>query len=444
MHINIDAKNFVIIETGSFASVSSLASHAIAKGYKVHLIVTRAAPSKFIKEWNKECNVIFCDNWHYSNLELLIMQNIPDNIAAITCIVGVYNGHELLAVQVARLARKYGLIHNNEEAIVIANNKYLMRQKLDEHGVNNKRFGLLTNVDDLVEVAEHVTYPIILKPFAGMASSFISKCDDQNKLLEKYNNYIENCHTGYYFKKFYSHSYVFNGEEIFFDARKHVLLEQAILGNEFSVECICTNDKVYPIIIHDKIDLNRAEYCSYENLLVTPPVRLTKQEQDIVKAYAVEAIAALGIKNCICHVELIVDKDDNKPYVIEVNPRIGGMRVKDSIEAITGINVAALMFDLALGQYVHGSSSSYEFDGYYAMAAIYPKVSGIIRAIDGIDQSNRISGVINVAAYYPLGMAVGGSYEEMFVVDAWFYAKSIQEIIDIDNKIKSNVQITIK
>jgi carbamoylphosphate synthase large subunit len=77
--------------------------------------------------------------------------------------------------------------------------------------------------------------------------------------------------------------------------------------------------------------------CAYEELLVTPPTGLSLQAQEAIREYADALLYHLDLRNCFCHVEMRYDSR-GRPSVIEVNPRVGRMRVVDSLETLAHVN----------------------------------------------------------------------------------------------------------
>ncbi|HEX5752034.1 MAG TPA: ATP-grasp domain-containing protein [Archangium sp.] len=432
----------LLLEKFSFYSTCAVARRAVEMGFAVVVVAPTTIPEHLVKDQPFE--LIRTDDWSSANLSALYEQLASTrHIVGINTILGFFTGQGLLGMQVAELARQHGLPHNNPEALLRANNKYLMRQTLQQAGVYTIRHALAGNDAELEEAVRTVGFPLIIKPLVGVGSSFISRCTTLQQAREVLRHYLENVRKGYYAHFFAAHEYQDprHGTRRF-DPLSQVLVEEAIDGWELSVEFLCTEDTAYPVLIHDKLDVTQEAYCSYENLLVTPPVRLDETMQQRVRDYTVDVIRSLGLKNCFCHVELRYDSQ-GRPSVIEVNPRIGGMRVSDSFKTLANVDYADTFIRQTVGQPVDKPVVQ-KPEGLYGMMALYPRRGGVLRRITGLEQASAIPGMVDIAGYARPGDRVGGDYEEVFVVDAWFKGNSVADIHRIDEQIRAQVAVEVE
>ncbi|OJT26180.1 hypothetical protein BO221_10205 [Archangium sp. Cb G35] len=431
----------ILLEKFSFYSTRAVARRAVDMGFAVVVVAPTKIPAHLVADQPFE--VIRTDDWSSANLGAIYQELASTrHIVGINTILGFFTGQGLLGMQVAELARQHGLPHNNPDALLRANNKYLMRQTLQQAGVYTVRHALAANEAELDEAIRTVGFPLIIKPLVGVGSSFISRCTTPQQAREVLRHYLENVHKGYYAHFFAAHEYQDprHGTRRF-NPLAQVLVEEAIDGWELSVEFLCTENTAYPVLIHDKLDVTQEAYCSYENLLVTPPVRLDETMQQRVRDYTVDVIRSLGLKNCFCHVELRYDSQ-GRPSVIEVNPRIGGMRVSDSFKTLANVDYADTFIRQTVGQPV-AEPVVQKPEGLYGMMALYPRRGGKLRHITGLEQASAIPGMVDIAGYAKPGDHVGGDYEEVFVVDAWFKGKSVADIRRIDEQIRALVAVEV-
>ncbi|WP_428241057.1 ATP-grasp domain-containing protein [Gynuella sp.] len=427
----------VLIEKYSFITTSVIAREAIKLGIDVVVIVPDTITDSQVA--GMPFHIVRISDWSGIGLEQTIQKIEQDShIIGIGSILGFFTGEGLLGAQVAELCQSRGLPHIPAEALFLANNKYLMRQTLAQNGIYTVRHTRVYDEESLLQAAQHVGFPLILKPVVGLGSSFISVCHNIDDMRRVFEHYMQNIADGYYAHFFCDHE--FKGQ--YFDPQHEMLAEALIDGDEISVECLCTENEVWPLIVHDKLDVTQETYCSYENLLVTPPVQLNEQEQQQVMSYAQDILQALGLRNCFCHVEMRLDSQ-KRPSVIEVNPRIGGMRVKDSLKSLLALDYGQVFIDQLLGKEIKRPVPP-QIDGIYGMAAIYPRNSGVLREVRGIEAAGKIPGMISITDHFKPGRKVGGNYEEVFVVDAWFHADTLDGILDIDKQMKSLVEVDIE
>ena len=271
-----------------------------------------------------------------------IVKNIVDefNVIGINCPYGYFQSgnNTLPSAIIADIAIKYNLPHCDPDSLYFSNNKFLMREKLAKHNIPSVEFALINSRDELEFAANKIGFPIVSKPAAGAASGFVSLVNDLDELKNFYEYYIENISNSYH-KLNFSYKY----KNIDFDNGKQLLLEKAIIGKEYSVEVFCDNNNVIPLLIHEKMDVIHNKSCVLENIVFTPSLSLSEKEIEEVNIYTELVCKTLGLKNCFCHFELRFSKEG--PIVLEVNPRMGGSRIKDNIESVFNISYEDILIN---------------------------------------------------------------------------------------------------
>lgn len=121
------------------------------------------------------------------------------------------------------------------------------------------------------------------------------------------------------------------------------------------------------------------------------PVVLPPDELSAIERWLGEVLTALGYTDRFAHIELAMTVDG--PELIEVNPRIGGALVGESMCRALGVNVYSGLVDLALGRRPRLSDEPLT-DGGPAVAFVlaYPDRAGELVAVDGLDQLSRYPG----------------------------------------------------
>lgn len=102
----------------------------------------------------------------------------------------------------------------------------------------------------------------------------------------------------------------------------------------------------------------------------------------------------LGLKNCFCDVELRYDSK-GRTSIIEVNPRVGGIRLRESLLALRGVDFAAVYVQQLLGKPFNFPEPP-KTSGYYARSAVYPRVSGFLKGTLGTETARQLPGVLSV------------------------------------------------
>jgi biotin carboxylase len=95
--------------------------------------------------------------------------------------------------------------------------KYRMRQKLEQAGVRNLRFGKARTRDELMATAERVGFPLIVKPIAGAGSSNTYRVDTPGELVRLMP--------------------VLSGVA-------EVVIEEFVVGTEFTFDTLCADGKI--------------------------------------------------------------------------------------------------------------------------------------------------------------------------------------------------------
>src|SRR5476649_1632036 len=192
--------------------------------------------------------VCLIDDLSYDELKQVISKiNQTYNVKAIFC----HSGHATLMGQVgtivAALCEYFGLHHASAQAIDCCNNKFIMGENLRKNGIENIRFSLCDNLEILTTNALRMGFPLIAKPPFGAGSAFVKKCINMEQLIEHYKIFCSN----------YSSSLVAEflgpvnkGVNSINNPGATILLEEYIDGIEGSVECILTEEGIYPLIIN--------------------------------------------------------------------------------------------------------------------------------------------------------------------------------------------------
>ena len=191
----------------------------------------------------------------------------------------------------------------------------------------------LTSVEDAVEQAKDVGYPIILKPVAGGGGKgmlIANSEDDLRNIL----TIIDINKVKYYFEHYIEHS-------------RHI-----------EVQIVADN---YGHVIH----LGERE-CSLQRrnqklLEESPSIALTPDRRAEVGALAIKAAKSVHYNN-IGTVEFLLDLKTNQFNFMEINPRI---QVEHGVtEAVTGIDLVRTQIRIAAGESLDLQQEDVKFTGH--------------------------------------------------------------------------------
>lgn len=253
-------------------------------------------------------------------VEKIIEKERPDGIllsfggqTALNCGIALHKSDVLAKYDVAVLGTPV-------QAILDTEDRELFTRKLDEIGVKTPRSIAVTSVDEAVEAANRVGYPVIIRSayaLGGLGSGFCSDESEIRTLTQK------------------SFSY-----------SSQVLVEESLKGwkeVEYEVvrdafnNCItvCNMENFDPLGIH-----------TGESIVVAPSQTLTNREYHKLRELSIRIIRHIGIVG-ECNVQYALDPNSEDYRVIEVNARLS--RSSALASKATGYPLAFVAAKLALG-----------------------------------------------------------------------------------------------
>lgn len=397
----------VFIDTVSVGNVARLADAAAKRGIATALVCPRGSwPQR-----DPSIAVMFeTDDFSLVSLRRILRRLDPRfTIRGLHSSFGPFRPEGFVHGAIAQLAAERGLSYSSADAMLAATNKYVARTRFAAATLPDIRFALASDARSLRDAAAHVGYPLILKPLTGVGSSLVFRCADEAGALAHLRRGLAALPRAHY-KQLRMAPHEAGGMS--FDPTRSMLVEEYLDGREASVECLVSGDRVTPLLVHDKLDVEEVPGIVFEHLLVTPAARFTPFEVRAMKDHAARAVAALGLRDMFCHVELRW-VDGVGPRVLEVNPRIGAGCVTESIETFTTIHVDATRVSLILGQ--RPKPFRKRRAPRHAMIFLFSPRKGRLVEFSGLDEVNEWPGVRALHIGACEGDRVGGDSEEIFL-----------------------------
>ena len=214
------------------------------------------------------------------------------------------------------------------EASLRCRNKKLARQKLNEAGVGEVQYRLVTSESDLESELQGMDFPLIVKPSNDSGSKNVYLCKNESEISAAIKHIVQSEKN-------------IVGQSLDAD----IMIEEFLDGPEFSIESVTVNGQTTVIGITKK--------------LVTPyplsievghdfPANLHANEEKEIRELVEESLAVLGVDFAVTHTEV---KLTNKgPRLVEVNARPGGDEIPHLVKAVTGIDLKSLAFLVTLGK----------------------------------------------------------------------------------------------
>jgi predicted ATP-grasp superfamily ATP-dependent carboligase len=387
--------------------------------------------------------IIETNDFSMANLRRLLARLDRDyRIRGLYSMFGPYRADGFLHGAVATLAAERGLAHSPPLALAAATNKFFARYCLGTAGVPDVPFGVASDETSLLAIARRIGYPIVLKPLTGVGSSLIFRCGDDAEARRLWRKAMQQLPGAHYEQLRMSPHAIATaqGAVFFFDPSRSMLVERYLPGREASVECLVADDRVIPLVVHDKLDVEEITGSVLEHLLVVPPLRFTRSEVRRLRSHAAASVRALGLRNTFCHVELRW-VDGLGPRILEINPRIGAGCIADSIETFTNLRVDDARVALILGERL--PRVKMRAAPRHAMVFLYTPRSGTITALDGLEDVNEWDGVNAVRVMGEIGERLGGDTEEGFVASIFLEARNEREARRACAHIQKRVRIEV-
>ncbi|MBO7121091.1 MAG: carbamoyl-phosphate synthase large subunit, partial [Bacilli bacterium] len=256
------------------------------------------------------------------NVAKIIRKERPDGII---CSIGGQTGLNLgmkLATNGILEECQTELLGTGYEAIAKAEDRDLFKKLCEEIGEPILESFSVKTVEDALEAAHKIGYPIILRPaftLGGTGGGFASNDEEMIPLVK-------------------------NGLKL--SPVSEVLVEKSISGfKEIEYEVlrdkndtaivVCNMENVDPVGIH-----------TGDSVVVAPSQTLTNKEYQMLRNSALKIIRALKIEGG-CNVQFSLDPYSFKYYVIEVNPRVS--RSSALASKASGYPIARVSAKIAIG-----------------------------------------------------------------------------------------------
>lgn len=321
-------------------------------------------PEALAREWGVELGVEFAKPEQAERQLLDHLENHP-----VDAVLSLDDSATLLA---SRVSSTLGLPHNAPDAAVAARDKWIMRQRLHEHGVpapQARRIDLDTNPE---LIADSVQYPCVVKPNLLSGSRGVIRANDQNELASAF------ARTRQILER-----------DGFTADTAGILVEDYLPGGEVALEGILTDGSLQVLALFDKPDPLEGPY--FEETIYTTPSQLPETVQEDIARCTERASAALGLRTGPVHAELRINEDG--PWIIEIAGRSIGGLCSTILEFGTGQSLEELILRHAIGEQVTGASRNGSAVG--VMMIPIPK-AGVLREVCGVDDASNVPGVTGV------------------------------------------------
>jgi len=256
-------------------------------------------------------------------LTSIIEKERPD--ALLPTLGGQTGLNAAIALDEAGVLAKYHveLIGANIPAIRKGENRQEFKDVVEKCGGESARSQIVHSVDEALEAAEELGYPMVVRPsftMGGLGSGLAYNESDLRRIV---------------------------GQGLAHSPVSEVLLEESILGwKEYELE-----------LMRDKHD-NVVVVCSIENvdavgvhtgdsITVAPALTLTDREYQKLRDIGIAIIREVGVDTGGCNIQYAIDPKTGRIIVIEMNPRVS--RSSALASKATGYPIAKIAAKVAIG-----------------------------------------------------------------------------------------------
>ncbi len=256
-------------------------------------------------------------------LEKIIERERPD---AILPTVGGQTAINLATgLHEAGILEKYGveLIGASYEAMRTAEDRQLFKNRMREIGIDVPRSGYVGSLDDGVELAAEIGYPLVVRPsftLGGSGGGIAYNVDEFREIVAR---------------------------GLALSPVHKVLVEESVIGwKEFELEVM--RDKADNVIIVCSIEnFDAMGVHTGDSITVAPQQTLSNAEYQAMRDDAKKIIRAIGVETGGSNIQFGVDPKSGRRVAIEMNPRVS--RSSALASKATGFPIAKFAAKLAAG-----------------------------------------------------------------------------------------------
>ena len=353
----------VLIESNTSGTGRLFARAAIQQGARPILLTDDPSRYKYIDE---------------ERLEVLQINTQDEEALFDACmdmkreagVAGITSSSEYFILTAAVLASKLGLPGASPEVIRICRDKQAQRVRLQEAVVGIPAFRSVRSVEQALEAAEILGFPVVVKPVSGTGSAGVKLCSDGDEVVQHAEALLEQ-------------KYNERGMAL----PHHILVEEFVNGPEYSVETFG------PQVIG--VTQKHTGQCPhFVEVGHDYPAPLFSETEEIIIQETTRAARALGVTWGPAHFELRLTQSG--PKIIEVNPRLAGGYIPELVRLATGIDLVAETIRITMGKKTQLKPRRQR---YASIHFILSPHEGQLAEWNGLDRAQRVPGIEDVQSY---------------------------------------------
>ncbi|HST49858.1 ATP-grasp domain-containing protein [Jatrophihabitans sp.] len=259
-------------------------------------------------------------------------------------------------VPAATAGQALGIPTHSVETVRLVHDKYAMRQRLAEAGVESTASAVVHDVAGLTEFAASHGYPCVVKPASGMASagvSVISGPDEIEAAMARARGITRDQGAAPTLITMpvlaadrATADPAADDPAAGTDPPIQVIVEKFLPGVQYSVECFSEQGEHQVVTITRKY----SDPVSLVELGHVMPAPLEPAEQEAIGEHVSRALDALGVEFGPTHTEIVLTEAG--PRIIETHLRFGGDHIWDLVTDATGVDLVKNQWRQMIGEKV--------------------------------------------------------------------------------------------
>lgn len=230
-----------------------------------------------------------------------------------------------------------------------------------------------------MSAAEHIGYPVVIKPIMGTGSAGVLLAADGCELADAY-------------ERARRAGLMLNGTS-------ELVVEEYLDGVEVCVDALVHRGTIVFQNITDHPEVMSGPL--FEGAEYVTPSRLDDHMAKQVYEVNRRTIEGLGLTDGIAHTEIRVTR--HGPRLIETHPRIAGHRLPEITRRAIGVDLFGAAIDIAMNV---RPAIAEQRRGHASYRCVCSPRSGMLRAIRGIDEALRLPGIFDIEVLAEAGNEV--------------------------------------
>ncbi|HEY6137616.1 MAG TPA: ATP-grasp domain-containing protein [Thermoanaerobaculia bacterium] len=326
---------------------------------------------------------------------------VAERLGGVDCLFAAY---EQLQVPLAVARERFHLEGMSAEAARNFRDKARMKELFDAAGLPCARHTRVTSAEDARRFVEANGYPVVVKPLEGAGARSTFRVDTAEQLADALRI-----------------------------APPPLLIEEHIVGEEHSFEGVMVEGRlVWHSLTHYRPTPLEVLRNGWIQWCIHLPRETDAPRYDDIRAAAARALAVLGMKTGLCHLEWF-RRRDGSIAISEVAARPPGARIMDLVSQAHDVDFDAAWVRLM----ILGAFEPVAPQWSAGIAFLRGQGDGRVKAIHRVDEAVAAVGPLVVAARLPsIGQTPSGGYEgEGFIMvrdrDTAVVGRALETIVNL-------------